>query len=611
MADPGRAAAGSRGALGLRTLSPGEILRAGGAPTVPFLLGPDGRPLPQEVFRSPIDYGPGTPLPPRIPQPGYEPRGGIYPLGYNLSLTPRQEYSGNLSFDTLRTLSDLCTYARIAIEYRKKKIRGRRLEFVGKDDPKSRSLRTKLKDQIDAANYFWWMPNRIDGTGYSPWIGQLVEEMMVTDATVFFKHRRVDGGLHSLVQIDGSTIKPLIDQFAHVVGYEQIIWGLPATAYDLDRELDVDLDDGPIAYDKSDLAYLIYNPRVDNIYGTSPLEEIKPIVDIAIRRSIAQLAYYTDGNIPQGFIEAPEGFSNTQIAALETYLVENFSGDIPKNAQLRVVPHGANYKPTQPFNFTKDEEEAMASQILAFYAVPKNILVSQVNRATAENQSNEAEDAGDAPLSEFLLEFINGVTQGDLGLSDVKAVFTNGRSQTSKSEAESLVSLANAGILTKNEARGELGLDPLSDEELAAAAPPKPAFPGQPGQPAGDAEETVQGEDEPAADEKPADEDAEKAELATYRRWAIKRVGRGRAGEAFETKAIPRRLATRIQAALGAARSEADVAEVFDLAKAKRVTATRTRTDEKAITAALTDYFDREYGRADEVGGKRLKENAA
>jgi hypothetical protein len=603
MADPGRVSAGSRGSVGVRTLSMGEVLRAGGMPT-PFLFGPDGRPLPQETFRSPIDYGPGQPLPPRIAEPNYAPRESTYPLGFNLSLTPRQEYSGNISFATLRTLADLCPYARVAIEYRKKKVRGRKIEFVARENEKSKALKAKLQDQIDRATNFWAMPNRIDGVGYTPWIGQLVEEMMVTDALALFKHRRVDGGLHSLVQIDGTTLKPLIDQWAHVVGYEQIIWGLPATAYDVVREMDVDLNEGPRAYDKSELLYLVYNPRVDSVYGTSPLEEIKPTIDTAIRRALSQLAYYTDGNIPQGLIEAPEGWSTKQIAELETYLVENFAGDIQKNAQLRVVPHGSNYKAVRPIAFTKDEEEAMASLILAMFAVPKTILVAQHNRSEGENQSDEAEDAGDAPLMAFLLEFIDGVTQGDLDCPDIKAVVATGRAATSKETSDSYVALVNAGILTKDEARAEmLGLEPLPEEKPPVPVPGQPPLPGQ-----------SSPDDEPSDDEEPVNDDAAKAELATWRRFAMKRAAKGRAGDAFETKALPQDLAVRIHVALEAASTEADVAEVFELAKvrkARRLSASRTKTDEKAITSALTEYFEREYGRAEDVGQKRLKENAA
>lgn len=608
MADPGRIAAGSRNAVGVRTLTPGEVLRAGGTMGQPFLFGPDGRPLTADDFRSPIDYGPGTPLPPRIPTPNYQPREGVYPLGFNLSLTPRQEYGSNLSFDTLRTLADLCPYARVAIEYRKKKIRGRRIEFVAREDAKSKSLRAKLKDQIDKATYFWNTPNRIDGVNFTPWIGQAVEELLVTDALFFFKHRRIDGGLHSLVQVDGSTFKPLIDQWAHIVGYEQIIWGLPATGYDVVREYDFDLNDGPIAYDKSELISLIYNPRVDNVYGTSPLEEIKPIIDVAIRRVLSQLAYYTDGNIPQGFIEAPEGWTTTQIGELETYLVENFSGDIPKNAQLRVLPHGANYKPARPFEFTKDEEEAMASQILAMYAVPKTILIAQHNRSEGENQSNEADDAGDAPLMAYLLEFIDGVTQGDLECGDIKAVVANSRAGQSKEVADSFVALVNAGILTKDEARADmLGLEPLPEEEkpqvppALAGQPPAPV-PGQPPAPGQKVPPpAADGEDDAAASD-----DEAKAELAVYRRWALKRVAKKRAGDEFESKVLPRRFVARIRKALAAASSEADVHEVFELVKAKRVTASREAADEKQITAALTDYFDREYKRAESVGEEVL-----
>jgi phage portal protein BeeE len=101
--------------------------------------------------------------------------------------------------------------------------------------------------------------------------------------------------------LDGATIKRLIDDWGRTPlvpapAYQQILKGLPAVYYSADE-----------------LIYAPRNPRVHKAYGFSPVEQVQMSVNIALRRQIYQLQYYTEGNVPEALIGVPESWNPDQI----------------------------------------------------------------------------------------------------------------------------------------------------------------------------------------------------------------------------------------------------------------------------------------------------------
>lgn len=431
-----------------------EIFAATGSYPTPQILGWDGRPLTSRDFRSPIDAGPADPLPPRIPVTGYPPREHQYPLGFNLIPSPRTEGGKTYTFAQLRAWGDMCPYLRLAVEYRKKQMRARTFSVVPCEDSKSPAARRKYQCEIDRVTRFLDMPNRVNDITFSEWVGQAVEEALIVDALCFFKQWHFNGDL-SLVQIDGGTIKPLIDEWGHIVAYQQVIWGFPATQY---RTAVLD------EFEKGDLAYWVYNPRVTGVYGTSAIEEILPTILTAIKRSQTHLAWYTDGNIPDAFLSSPEGWTSEQIIKYQKFLDEELT-DIRQRRKARVLPYGSSYIQAKPFAFSKDEEDAMAALVLAYLGVPKMVLVSQVNRATAEAQQEDAGDVGLAPLIRWFEEHLTAIVQRDLEAPALKVICTDGLQGQDDADTANDVQLVNARVLTPDEVRAKRGLEPMAREE--------------------------------------------------------------------------------------------------------------------------------------------------
>lgn len=630
--------------VAMQPVRQGDVVMASGA--VPKLVGPDGKPVTSADFRTPIDYGPAQPLAPRISGP-MAPREFDYPLGFNLVIQPRTE-DGSPSFGVLRFLADFCDYIRIAIEIRKDEIRGKEWAFVPRREGLSRTEQKALAGDIEAATEFWEMPNRIDRMPWHQWIAQVLEEVFVTDATSLHKVRDRVGRLQSLRQIDGATVKPIIDGFGTIIGFQQIIRGYPTTQYTVD-----------------DILYPIYNPVVTSVYGTSHTEDIMPTVATLIRKQLYELSYFTDGNVPDAFINAPDGASPEDMEILQTFLDKITSGADGLRHRLRVMPAGSSYAQMKPFQFSREHEQVLLTKVMARFAINKAKFIPETSHTTGKTGGAEARDAGLIPLERFVTNLVNDVTWNELGLAKVKFRIVGDADAVETERSKLIIERVKAGIISTNEARIEDNLDPvepganegphpvfvtrdtlqagifttnelraayslkpfpkaadvivattgfspttvqqLSDE--AAEPAPDPPAPGAPppvsGQTppgagsavspgpqaaAGAPEKPEKTAPEPAAQK--ADE-ALSAELAQFRRYALKRIGKSAGG--FEAKAIGPGLHAFILAELAGAQTPDAVKAVFD--KATRLSASRKARHEKRIADVYQKAFAAEKRR--------------
>jgi hypothetical protein len=430
---------------------------------------------------------------------------------------------------------------------------------------------------------FFQRPNPVDGLRFGEWIGQAVEEILTVDACPFFKYPAKDGSLHALVQIDGATIKPLIDEYAHVVGYQQILYGYPATqypSYDPTLKRAVIRDADELA---GRIAYIITNPNVTNVYGTSTLEQLRPTINVAIRRTARQLSWYQDGTVPDSFIEAPEGYTVDQIKQLQSLYTDLYAGNDALRAGMTVLPPGANYLPAKPFAFSKDESEEIISIICANEGIPRSIFVSQTNRATAEEQGNDAQDVGQKPIDGVLKDFLDDVIEHDLGAPDLGFEWVDERSGDQLKAAQAKQIACGGTWRTVDEIRADDGLDPMPEDEkpeakaakmaeiMGAQKKPgeKPAFGGK------------------APDEKKPEPDQEKAvldELGEWKRFALKRIEKSKHTAAFETEAVSEVVRRFVVASLEKAKTAGDVRTVFE--KASKLAAKR-KAAQKQLQGAL------------------------
>ncbi len=661
--------------IGVGTPIPaGMIALAGGMPTV---LGPDGRPVSSGQYQSLIDPGPGAPLSPRITVPHYAPREYQYTPNWNMFPTPRAE-AGGYSFAQLRAWAKACPELMTAIKYRQNQLRGCRWSIVPAEDEKSPTLKAELADEITASRLFWELPNRLDKMDFSSWIAQAVHEMFTTDALFFHRQRTNGGDLHGLTQIDGATVKPIIDNWGHIVGYQQILWGYPATGYNSTPTVD--------SFDSDEMLYWVYNPRVDNVYGTAPIEDILPLILTAIKRSQTHMEWYTAGTIPDAFLGSPEGWGPDQIAQYQKWWDDELSTTNSRR-KLRLIPNGSEYIQARPFEFSKDEHEAIVSMVWAYMAVPKHIIVSQVNRATSESQGEEAADYGFSPLIRFLDTKLSEIT-AEIASEKVVFRFQPVQSADQLKDAQTRAVYISSGVIDADEARTEMGLPPREDEEgdskqvgidpaliqrafleagvitrdelratiglppakeggdqyitigafgatapdameEAAAAPKTPPAlapfagknpppteePEDDGKPAQKPGAAVAGggggeeADDAAGDDAGDDTEAAKSARSAWRRFALKRLDKGRHCDDFRADALGELEGEIIRTALRAARTRDDVVKAFEK-KAKRALTTQVKAQAVGqIKSAARKWFEAEYGAAMKVAREKLAGN--
>jgi hypothetical protein len=218
------------------------------------------------------DFNPGQPLPPAgTPQEKQEgPRYWQYPTSSNLTYQPRGENAQLTPFEQLRNLARLYDVASIGISSNIKDMCEVEWSIVAKD--KSKQEAYEQAGVIEAVTEFWKHPDRLED--FSSWLAKALRDVYEIDALTLYVRRNRGGGLYGVEVVDGSTIKPIIDDRGRSLAYQQILWGYPRSQY---LRFGVDAVDEMLQLQGEtstggEILYRPRNPRTDSPYGMSPLE---------------------------------------------------------------------------------------------------------------------------------------------------------------------------------------------------------------------------------------------------------------------------------------------------------------------------------------------------
>jgi hypothetical protein len=232
------------------------------------------------------------------------------------------------------------------------------------------------------------------------------------------------------------------------VAYQQVLKGFPA-----------------VDYSTRDLLYRPRNIRVNRAYGFSPVEQVITTVNIALRRQLFLMDYFTDGNIPDSLIGVPETWTPDQIASYQKYWDAYFSGDLARRRRAKFVPGGV----AKTFIQTKEPElksvfDDWLARIVCFaFSVSPQALVQTMNRATAEVQKDLAQEEGLAPVLLWVKGLVDDLLAREFAAADLEFAWTPTDTIDPQAQETILSSFTSRGILTINEARAMLGRLPLSD----------------------------------------------------------------------------------------------------------------------------------------------------
>jgi len=305
---------------------------------------------------------------------------------------------------------------------------------------------------------------------YAQWSRKLTYDLLELDAPCIYFSRDRAGRPISAEVIDGATIFPLIDDAGRTPetvidfssdgaieyikrqpAFQQIIKGQPMT----------DLDE-------SELMYVPMRPRPDQpMYGYPATEQILVQASEAIRKNFYQLGYWQDGTIPDLIVTVPDSWTPRQIAMFQAHFDALLSGNLRLKSKVRFLPGGM-----KPFDIKNSSGESLWSERdenlirLACYAysVSPAPFIKMLNRATAQNAQQMAEEEGLYPLMSYWKDCVmDPIIQERFGYDDVEFVFLPRPEPDEEKQAKIHDMRIKNGEISINEARNELGLEPVED----------------------------------------------------------------------------------------------------------------------------------------------------
>jgi hypothetical protein len=535
--------------------------------------------LPRAPFSATVPFGPGNPIIPGAINPVNpltgrpEPRRYEYQVAQNINIVPTRL----VPFSTLRDAGDSIDILRRCIEVTKAKMNGLQFDIVLGSDASEKiaaesggdhvramaKAREKYTDEINRLREFWENPDKSNGYTWQDWINIAIEDILVIDALAVYPQPTVGGDLYGFQILDGSTIKPLIDDrgmrpMSPNAAFQQILYGFPRSEFAATEE--DPKADGEFTSDQ--LAYMVRNRRSTTVYGFSPVERALPLADIYLRRQQWIRAEYTDGVMPELMFTTDEdwGTNPDLLLAYERILNDDLAGQTEQRKRARLLPKGLTPIVNEGYGekFKDTLDDYLVTSICGHFGVqPSEIGFSPKGglggAGYSEGQAENGEALGIGPLANWISKQLTNLSYTYLGMPrelEFK-LMTSQRMDTEENARKNQIEVTSAGK-SVNERRSELGLPlldtPQADMPIlvsgaavylfspdglidAATASVAPTLSGPDATP--DAPTTPNTlEEKPSTEVKPEDEEV--TEVKAFMKWAAK----GKRARLFEFKSL-------------------------------------------------------------------------
>jgi hypothetical protein len=328
-------------------------------------------------------FPPGRPLDPFW---GYKrpARTWDYTIGENVQVTPRWD---RISFPTLKAIIEAYDVAQICVRHLINDVRSLDFQFV----PPVNVAEDATED-VEQAERFFMSPDKQQP--FRAWLAEWLQDVLRYDAGCLFVRENEAGDPIALEVTDGSTIIPFVDFYGRVArdeedahaepggiwpgttvpAYGQIIQGMPYNWFTADQ-----------------IIYQPWNPLPESQYGLAPMEAVLLTANTDIRFQWFFLQYFTDGSVPQGFMEAPPDLSDpAQVQEWQSTWDALMMGDQAKLRQIRWVPAGAHYTQLKDNAWDKEFPLYLMRRVCASFGVTPNDLgfTQDINRCySADTQA--------------------------------------------------------------------------------------------------------------------------------------------------------------------------------------------------------------------------------
>lgn len=372
------------------------------------------------------------------------------PATQNRGIYSRKKPDSSIPYDVLRKFSVTHEVTRAAINYRKRQIARLEWDIVAA----SHDQDTLNPTQVAQTKDFF---KKIGGSGnkYRKFINRFIEDLMVLDAVALYKQPTKGGGLYTLLPIDPTTIRLRVDETGGTplppeIAYKQVIRGQVVSEYTTDEML-----------------YDMMNPRTNSPYGLAPLETLIIVVSSSLKAGMWNLAYLTEGNIPEGFFGVPKEWTPDMIQDFQENWDAMIAGDEAAMSKMKFVPEGSFQPSRKQSDMAWESFNEWLTKITCavFDVDPSEIGFKPKGglggKGMAEQASQTSDEKGLLPLAQFIEEVFTEVIQESLGFTDLAFHFTGlDQDKDAKLEAEVNQILLTTGQRTINEIRTDQGLDP-------------------------------------------------------------------------------------------------------------------------------------------------------
>ena len=394
-------------------------------------------------------FSPGEPLAPIAQEPV---RAFDFPLAINSTIRPRAFEP--FGFHQLRAFANV-ELVRLAIETRKDQIE--RLDWM--IQPAKGAWVDPADPRLTQLAAFWRRPDGV--TPFATWLRLLLEDLLALDAPAIERRRNRAGALIGLDVIPGETIHPMVDDTgrrptgATDIAYQQVIKGVAWANLT-----------------NADLIYAPRNPRPNHNYGFGPVEQIIVTINTVLRRQAAQLAYFTESNLPAGLLTGLDSWTADQLRDMQLWLDSKLSGVTAEQAKLLWVPSGTRYQAFKDAPIKDDFDEWLARVVCYAFSLPPTAFVRQMNRATAGADQDRGLEEGLEPLKRWAKRLIDGVIQDDFGYADLEFAWNDAPVVDPMQQAQIDDLALRNGSATVDEVRARRGLGPLPKGDLGEASDP-------------------------------------------------------------------------------------------------------------------------------------------
>lgn len=456
------------------------------------------------------------------------------------SVYSRQKPDSNVPFDVLRRFSVAHEVSRAAINYRKRQLAGLEWDIVAEDHEDTADYTAQIKE---IKKFFKGVGGRANR--YRKFIMRETEDILVLDAISMYKQNTRGGKLFTLLPIDPTTIRLVVDGTGNTpnppeTAYKQVIRGKVVAEFTSDE-----------------MIYDMMNPRTNSPYGLAPIESLMIVVQSSLKAGLANMAFLTEGNIPEGFFGVPDGWTPQMIQDFQENWDAVMAGDETATAKLRFVPDGA-YQPAKKMTDMAWQEfnEWLMKVTCAMFDVPPTEIGFTSNKGGLGDkgankvQQDAAESRGLVPLAEFFAEIFTDIIQNDLGFEGLCFSFVGLKEdEDAMVQAQVREVQIRSGQRTINEIRTDDGLDPdpspLADKLMITTGTPTFLETQEEIDAKQEEAQAIAGNDQ---NEEPAKEDTPDntqkmvslvTELRKFRKMAVARKKAGKTYRPFESAILP------------------------------------------------------------------------